>query len=71
MDGVQDFLHDAGLVVLYTVVSSIVALVVFELLNRRYHFYDEIFKENSVAAGVLASSFVLGIFYMVTQIVIN
>ena len=45
--------------------------VVFEVLQRRYHLLDEVFSENSVAAGVLAGSFVLGIFYTVTQIVIH
>ena len=42
-----------------------------EVLNWRYHLLDEIFKENSAAASILAGSFVLGIFYTVVQIVIH
>jgi hypothetical protein len=47
------------------------ALIVFELLNWRFQLVKEIFEENSVAAGVLAGSFVLGIFYTVAQIVVS
>ena len=48
-----------------------VAPEVFEVLEKRYRLLDEIFKENSVAAAVLAGSFVVGIFYTVVQIVIH
>ena len=56
---------------LWSVVAILIVAVVFEVLQRRYHLLDEVFSENSVAAGVLAGSFVLGIFYTVTQIVIH
>jgi len=57
--------------VLWSVVSIVIVAVVFEVLEKRYHLMDEIFKENSVAAAVLAGSFVIGIFYTVAQIVIH
>jgi len=65
------FLQALGSTLLWSVVSILIVAVVFELLQRRYHLLDEVFSENSVAAGVLAGSFVLGIFYTVTQIVIH
>ena len=40
-------------------------------MDRRYKLIDEIFKENSIAAAILAGSFVIGIFYTVSQIVIH
>jgi hypothetical protein len=46
-------------------------MIVTELLNWRYHLIDEIFRENSTAAAILAGAFVLGIFYTVVQIVIH
>jgi len=49
----------------------VIVAVVFELLEKRYRMLDEIFKENSIAAAILAGSFVLGIFYTVAQIVIH
>jgi uncharacterized membrane protein YjfL (UPF0719 family) len=64
------FLQALGSTVLWSVVSIVIVAVVFELLQRRYHLLREVFHENSVAAGILAGSFVLGIFYTVTQIVI-
>lgn len=71
MDDVERFLRDAGTVLLWTAVAVAVAFIVFEILNRRFQLVREIFEENSVAAGVLAGSFVLGIFYTITQIVIS
>jgi uncharacterized membrane protein YjfL (UPF0719 family) len=65
------FLSALGSTVLWSVVSILIVAVVFEILDKRYHLMDEIFKENSVAAGVLAGSFVVGVFYTVTQIVIH
>jgi hypothetical protein len=65
------FFQALGTTLLWSVVSILIVAVVFELLQRRYHLLDEVFHENSVAAGVLAGSFVLGIFYTVTQIVIS
>ena len=49
----------------------VIVALVFEVLEKRYRLMDEIFKENSIAAALLAGSFVLGIFYTVTQIVIH
>jgi len=57
--------------VLWTAVSISLVVLVTEVLNWRYHLMDEIFKENSTAASILAGSFVLGIFYTVVQIVIH
>ena len=36
-----------------------------------YRLLNEIFQENSVAAAIFAGSFVVGIFYTVTQIAIH
>lgn len=65
------FLTGLGNTVLWSVVSILIVVVVFEVLERKYKLMQEIFKENSTAAAVLAGSFVLGVFYTVTQIVIN
>jgi len=58
-----------GSTILWSLVSILVAALLFELLERRYHLMREIQHENNTAAGVLAGSFVLGIFYVVAQIV--
>lgn len=63
------FLGALGSTVLWSAVAILIAAVVFEVLDRRYHLVKEIFEENSTAAAVLAGSFVLGIFYAVAQIV--
>jgi uncharacterized membrane protein YjfL (UPF0719 family) len=65
------FFQALGSTLLWSIVAILIVAVVFEVLPRRYHLLDEVFSENSVAAGVLAGSFVLGIFYTVTQIVIH
>jgi uncharacterized membrane protein YjfL (UPF0719 family) len=70
-DEVVRFFVALGSTVLWSVVSIFIVAVVFEILEKRYHLMDEIFKENSVAAAVLAGSFVIGIFYTVAQIVIH
>ena len=70
-DEVVRFLTALGSTLLWSLVSILIVAVVFEGLEKRYHLIDEIFKENSVAAAVLAGSFVLGIFYTVVQIVIH
>jgi hypothetical protein len=57
--------------VLWTAVSVALVFIVIELINWRYKLLKEIFEENSVAAAILAGSFVLGIFYTVVQIVIH
>ena len=70
-DAVVTFFSNLGSTVLWSVVSIIIVAIVFEVLEKRYKLMDEIFKENSIAAAILAGSFVLGIFYTVTQVVIH
>ncbi len=70
-DEIARFVSALGSTVLWSIVSIVLVAIVFEVLDKRYRLIDEIFKENSVAAAVLAGSFVLGIFYVVTQIVIH
>jgi uncharacterized membrane protein YjfL (UPF0719 family) len=68
---VVSFFQSLGTTVLWSVVAIVLVALVFEILEKRYKLLDEIFKENSVAAAILAGSFVLGIFYTVAQIVIH
>ncbi len=68
---VERFLTGLGNTLLWSVVSILIVIAVFELLERKYKLMQEIFSENSTAAAILAGSFVLGIFYAVTQIVIH
>jgi uncharacterized membrane protein YjfL (UPF0719 family) len=70
-DDVIRFFQALGSTILWSVVSIVIVAVVFEILEKRYRLLDEIFKENSTAAAILAGSFVLGIFYTVAQIVIH
>jgi uncharacterized membrane protein YjfL (UPF0719 family) len=70
-DEVVRFFQALGTTILWSFVAIVLVAVVFEVMDRRYKLIDEIFKENSVAAAVLAGSFVLGIFYTVAQIVIH
>jgi uncharacterized membrane protein YjfL (UPF0719 family) len=70
-DEVVRFFQSLGTTVLWSVVAIVLVALVFEILEKRYKLLDEIFKENSVAAAILAGSFVLGIFYTVAQIVIH
>ena len=70
-DEIIRFFSALGSTLLWSVVSILIVAVVFEVLDKRYHLMDEIFKENSTAAAILAGSFVIGIFYTVTQIVIH
>ncbi len=65
------FLTSLGSTLLWSVVSIVLVAVLFELLEKRYKLMKEIFEENSIAAAILGGSFVLGIFYTVTQIVIH
>lgn len=68
---VARFLVGLGNTILWTAVSILIVVGVFEGLERKYKLMQEIFKENSTAAAILAGSFVLGVFYTVTQIVIH
>ena len=70
-DEVIRFFQALGSTILWSVVSIVIVAVVFEILEKRYRLLDEIFKEDSVAAGVFGASIVLGVFYTVTQIVIH
>lgn len=70
-DEVVRFFQSLGTTLLWSIVSIAIVAVVFEVLDKRYRLLDEIFKENSTAAAILAASFVLGIFYTVAQIVIH
>jgi uncharacterized membrane protein YjfL (UPF0719 family) len=70
-DELVRFFQALGSTILWSVVSIVIVAVVFEVLEKRYRLLDEIFKENSVAAGVFGASIVLGVFYTVTQIVIH
>ena len=70
-DEVIRFFQALGSTLLWSIVSILIVAVVFEVLEKRYKLMDEIFKENSVAAAILGGSFVIGIFYTVTQIVIH
>ncbi|TAK27893.1 MAG: DUF350 domain-containing protein [Chloroflexota bacterium] len=68
---IATFAVSLGNTLLWSFVSILIVVGVFEVLQRRYHLMDEIFQENSSAAAILAGSLVIGIFYVVTQIVIN
>jgi hypothetical protein len=70
-DEVVRFFQALGTTLLWSVVSIAIVAVVFEVLEKRYRLMDEIFKENSIAAAILAGSFVIGIFFTVAQIVIH
>lgn len=70
-DEVVRFLQALGSTILWSIVAIVIVAVVFEVLEKRYKLLDEIFQENSVAAGVFGASIVLGVFYTVTQIVIH
>jgi uncharacterized membrane protein YjfL (UPF0719 family) len=70
-DEVIRFFQALGSTLLWSVVSIVIVALVFEILEKRYRMLDEIFKENSIAAAILAGSFVIGIFYTVAQIVIH
>ena len=67
----ERFFAALGSTVLWSIVAIVIATVLFEVLERAYNLRKEIFEENNPAAGILAGAFVLGIFYTVTQIVIN
>jgi len=68
---IERFLLSLGTTVLWSAVAILLVIIVFEALNLKYKLMNEIFEENSIAAAVLAASFVIGIFYTVVQIVIH
>jgi uncharacterized membrane protein YjfL (UPF0719 family) len=70
-DEVVRFFQALATTILWSIVAIVLVAIVFEIMDRRYKLIDEIFKENSTAAAILAGSFVVGIFYTVAQIVIH
>lgn len=68
---IERFLTGLGVTLLWSAVATLIVVALFEVLQRRYGLLDEIFKENSVAAALVAAAFILGIFYAVVQIVIH
>ena len=54
-DEVIRFFQALGTTVLWTAVSIVIVAIVFEVLEKRYKLLDEIFQENSVAAGVFGA----------------
>jgi uncharacterized membrane protein YjfL (UPF0719 family) len=60
-----------GNTVLWSAVAIAIVVVVFELLDLRYHLRREVFEENSTAAAIFSAAFIVGIFYTVVQIVTN
>jgi uncharacterized membrane protein YjfL (UPF0719 family) len=70
-EAVQRFLFALGSTLLWSFVAILIVAVVFELMQRRYGLLREIFDENSTAAGILAASIVLGVSYIVVQIIIH
>ncbi len=67
----ERFLVSLGNVVLWSAVAIIIAVIVVLVLDRAFKLREEIFGENSIGAAIFAGSFILGIFYTVTQIVIH
>ena len=68
---VERFLGALGSTLIWSIVSILLVAVVFEIMQRRYGLLREIFDENSTAAGILAGSIILGISYIVVQIIIH
>ena len=68
---IERFLGALVSTVAWSVVAIILVAVIFELMQRRYGLMREIFDENSTAAGILAASIILGVSYVVVQIIIH
>jgi uncharacterized membrane protein YjfL (UPF0719 family) len=68
---VERFLSALGSTLIWSIVSILLVAIVFEIMQRRYGLLREIFDENSTAAGILAGSIILGISYIVVQIIIH
>ena len=71
IDDLTRFFTALGSTLLWSAVSIVIVAILFEILEKRYKLLKEIFDENSTAAAIFAGSFVIGIFYTVTQIVIH
>ena len=68
---VQHFAVALGNTLIWSFVAILLVAFVFELMQRRYGLMREIFEENSTAAGILAGAIVLGVSYVVVQIIIH
>ena len=68
---IERFLSALGSTLIWSIVSILIVAVVFEIMQKRYGLLREIFDENSTAAGILAASIILGISYIVVQIIIH
>ena len=68
---IERFLVALGSTLVWSLVSILLVAVVFEIMQRRYGLMREVFEENSTAAGILAASIILGISYIVVQIIIH
>ncbi len=68
---IERFLSALVSTVLWSLVAIVLVGVIFELMQRRYGLMREVFDENSTAAGILAASIILGVSYIVVQIIIH
>ena len=68
---IERFLSALASTLIWSLVAIILVAVIFELMQRRYGLMREIFDENSTAAGILAASIILGVSYVVVQIIIH
>ena len=68
---IERFLSALASTLVWSLVAIILVAVIFELMQRRYGLMREIFDENSTAAGILAASIILGVSYVVVQIIIH
>lgn len=68
---IERFLSALGSTLIWSAVSVLLVAIVFEIMQRRYGLMREVFEENSTAAGILAGSIILGISYIVVQIIIH
>ncbi len=68
---IERFLSALASTLVWSLVAIILVAVIFELMQRRYGLMREVFEENSTAAGILAASIILGVSYIVVQIIIH
>ena len=68
---IERFLGALGSTLIWSIVAIVLVAVIFELMQRRYGLMREVFEENSTAAGILAASIILGVSYIVVQIIIH
>jgi len=68
---IERFLTALVSTLVWSLVAIVLVAIIFELMQRRYGLMREIFDENSTAAGILAASIILGVSYIVVQIIVN